>query len=890
MTDPILELKDVHKHFGGVKAVDGVSISIACGVIHAIVGENGAGKSTLMNIIAGVYPRDSGQMRVAGSIYSPKTPRDAHASGISIVFQDLALFPAMPVEANVFAGKEATRGVGLDHAAMRAQTSAALRQMSVELNPARQLGTLTIGEQQWVEIARAVTDESRVLILDEPNSALNQHESEALFGLIRRLKSQGMTVLFISHRLEEVFQIADRITVMRDGCNVGTWEATETTISDIVSAMVGRQPDTGGRRDQRKPSMPVLQVRDLSIEERISAVSFTVRSGEVVGVAGLAGAGVSDLFEALFGVQQATGGDILLDDLACRISSPSDAIRRQVAHVPADRRGLGLMANWSVADNTTLGVLRRFSILGVLQHHRLKDIAQQYVDQLGVVTDSLEKKVLYLSGGNQQKVLLARWLATQPRVLILDDPTRGIDVGAKKEIYELINRIARDGVGVLFTSSELEEILELSDRILVLRKGSLVADLPSAVCDKELVMEFVAGDQEKARELVASRFGLAAKAAISQPVEKLAPELHPGSVVMSPAQGSVAYRQREQTPASPKTDRRESSIPFVSRTFMTLRRIWTMREVGVFQALAIVSLLFAAITPHFLTTSNVSLVLRQMSILGLITMGMTFVLASGEIDLSVGWIFNAVMSVIAFISVRYHLDPWVVLPVGLLVGTFLGAVNGVLAVAIRLPTIIITLGTMTLFRGFALALNQGRTIAGLPKSSFFLLGSGTIGPVSNMTIVMLVAVVICAWIWRNSVFARRVLEMGGNRVAAERLGVRVNRLRVSVMAFSGLMCGLAGVLGLAFLGAADPQSGTGYELSVIAAAIIGGAQLGGGAGTIWGSLIGIGLITVIQNGLVLMGLRPAWQIATTGLVIIAAVTVDYLTRARRARASAVVMS
>lgn len=313
-----------------------------------------------------------------------------------------------------------------------------------------------------------------------------------------------------------------------------------------------------------------------------------------------------------------------------------------------------------------------------------------------------------------------------------------------------------------------------------------------------------------------------------------------------------------------------------------LRRLVTIREAGVLLALLAVGLLFSLLTPHFLTPSNLLLVSRQMAILAIITVGMTFVLASGEVDLSVGWIFNLVMTVMAVTIVHYGANPWLAVLAGLLAGVLLGATNGLLTILLGLPTIIVTLGTMTLFRGISLALNGGRTVSNLPESSFFQIGTSSLGPVSYMTIIMLVVVVVAAWILRNTSFARHLLAMGSNRAAAERVGISTRPLRVAVMAFNGLMCGLAGVIGLAYLGAADPQSGSGYELSAIAAAIVGGAKLGGGSGTVWGSLIGIALIMLIQNGLVLLGLRPAWQIASTGLIIIAAVTLDYLTRTRRA--------
>lgn len=510
MQSPVLELQDLRKYFGGVKAVDGVTFSIYSGEVHAIVGENGAGKSTLMNILAGVYPANSGQMLLQGQPYTPGNPGEARAKGVSIVFQELALFPSLPVDANVFIDKEIVRGPRLAQQEMRDRTMTILEQMRVQLDPSQPVGSLSIGQQQWVEIARALTDKARVLILDEPNSALNQYETEALFELIRRLKSQGITVIYISHRLEEVFRIADRITVMRDGHYVGTWPAAETTISDIVAAMVGCQTVGLFSRSSRVLDRVVLEVRDLTLEGKLQDISLTAYAGEVVGLAGLAGAGVTDLFEILFGIQQASQGRIFLDGRSVDSSSPLKAKQHQIAMVPSDRRGLGLMLNWSVLNNITLGVLHQLSRLGIINNRRSTALAEEYVNRLHIMTDSLNKSVLYLSGGNQQKVLLARWLATEPRLLILDDPTRGIDVGAKQEVYALIDQIAATGVAILLTSSELDEVLALSDRILVLRRGRLIAELDPRTWDKGLVMEFVAGDPERGRATLEDRQSLAA--------------------------------------------------------------------------------------------------------------------------------------------------------------------------------------------------------------------------------------------------------------------------------------------------------------------------------------------------------------------------------------------
>jgi ABC-type sugar transport system ATPase subunit/ribose/xylose/arabinose/galactoside ABC-type transport system permease subunit len=875
----ILRLENVKKYFGGVKAVDDVSFTIAQGEVHAIVGENGAGKSTMMNLLAGVYRADSGTIYFHGEEYDPESPRLARLKGISTVFQELNLFEELNVEANLFAGNEVSHYGLLDDRVMLNRARRSLAEMNIDLDAADLVGDLSIGQRQWVEIARAMAENSDVLILDEPNSALNQSETEELFKLIANLKARGVTIIYISHRLEEVFRIADRITVMRDGHYIDTWNISETAISDIVSAMVGRKVTELNVRSHIPGQELVLETQSISLEGYLQDVSLQVHEGEVVGVVGLSGAGTSELFEMLFGIQKPTAGKILFSGEELTIGSPRIAMNHHVAMVPSDRRNLGLMLNWSVLDNISLAVINQLSKFGVLRHKAMQSMAHEYVDQLQIATDNLSKQVQFLSGGNQQKVLLSRWLTTDPKLLILDDPTRGIDVLAKQEIYELVDRIASQKVSVLITSSELDEILSISDRILVLRKGKLIADLPYKVCDKALVMEFVAGDPQAGKRKLFSRLQ---DLAIDENAITLYEENFGNHQPATHADGQHSGCDHQTDhPTGPEN----GFISGARRVWSVVKKVGTVREMGVLQALIFVTVLFALLSPYFFTVNNVSLILRQMSIICLISIGMTFALSSGEVDLSVGWIFNAVMSCMAFLSLKFGLDPWLTLPLGLVFGLILGAINGLLAVGLQLPTMIITLGTMTIYRGISLAINQGRTISGLPESTYFMIGKGGIGPVSYMTVVMIAFVIIAAWIWKNSVFVRHLLIMGGSPVAAERVGVQNKRLRVAVMAFSGLMCGFAAVLGLSFLGAADAQIGKGYEMLAVASAIIGGAQLNGGSGTIWGTLIGVALIMTIQNGLVIVGMSPAWQTTFTGIVILTAVAIGYFSKNRRRRNS-----
>jgi ABC-type sugar transport system ATPase subunit len=494
---PFIHLDRVSKRFGGVTALDRVSFEIRRSEVHAVVGENGAGKSTLMKLLAGVHEPDDGQIQIEGQAVRLKNPREARRQGISIVFQELNLFPHRTVAANVFANREVMSCWGwVNRRAMREATRRVLSELDVRLSPRALVGPLAIGEKQLVEIARTLEQQSRIIILDEPNSALNEAESQRLFDIVRRLRERGITIVYVSHRLEEVFAIADRITVLRDGRYQGTYLTGQTTIPQIIAAMIGRQLDNSfpPRPAQSAPGKIVLQVRELCGGARLGPVSFTARAGEIVGFAGLEGAGVDELFRLLFGLDPVTSGQIMVRDDPQHPASPLGAIRRGWALIPANRREEGLMMDWSIARNATLLVLDKLlSRLGLINKRAVRRTTDQYIQRLGIATDSQEKKVVNLSGGNQQKVLLAKWLAAAPAIVILNDPTRGVDVGAKWEIYELCHQLAAQGMTILMTSSEAEEILGLADRVLVLSKGKVLHEFQRGEATKAAIMHAMAG-------------------------------------------------------------------------------------------------------------------------------------------------------------------------------------------------------------------------------------------------------------------------------------------------------------------------------------------------------------------------------------------------------------
>jgi len=492
----LLAVEEVSKSFGGVHALRHVSLDVGAGDVHAIVGENGAGKSTLMKLIAGVLRPDSGRIVLDGQPVTLATPIEAQRLGISIVFQELNLFPDLTVAENVFLNHEPIKALGMtDYGQMHRQTREALRLVGLPIDPRTPIRRLTLAEKQLVEIARGLAHRARLIILDEPNSALTDQETARLFAIIRSLVAQGTAFLYVSHRMEEVFTIARRITVLRDGRYVGTWATAETSIRAIIQAMIGR-----GLEQEFPPPLhtlapdepPVVVVADLRRKGVLKPTSFTLRRGEIFGVVGLEGAGAEALFQLLFGLLRPDGGAVTIAGQPRTAHSAAAAMAAGWAMVPASRGEQGLMTDWSIRENVTLLILDRLlGRLGLISKRRARASTQSFIRTLAIVTNSQEKRVSALSGGNQQKVVVAKWLASGPKMLILDDPTRGVDVGAKREIYSIIRRLAADGLSILMTSSEIDEVLGMSDRVMVMYRGGPVATIPRAEIDREDVLQLV---------------------------------------------------------------------------------------------------------------------------------------------------------------------------------------------------------------------------------------------------------------------------------------------------------------------------------------------------------------------------------------------------------------
>lgn len=493
-SDPaLLSVNGVSKRFGGVQALRGVHFEVRAGEVHALVGENGAGKSTIIKILAGSIRRDSGNVSLAGATVDFRSPADSQGAGIAVIHQELAMLPTLGIAENLFVGRLPSRRGWVDRSALRAAASAILEEVGLDLDPEARVSGLSVSQQQLVEIARALSRGARLLVMDEPSASLTDHEVARLLALVDRLRSAGTAVVYVTHRLAEVFAIADRITVLRDGQSVATVAAADSSPSALISMMVGRElaPRVAAPAPPSGPDL--LEVRGLSRAPTVSDVSFTIRRGEILGMAGLVGAGRSETARLIFGADQPDAGTILLEGRPVRLRSPRAALAAGIAMVPEDRKRLALFIDAAVHWNITIARLPALSNWGLIRARRARSIARSFVERLRVKPAAIDVPVRKLSGGNQQKTVLARWLATAPKVLILDEPTHGVDVGAKAEIYSLIRRLAGEGMAILLVSSELPEVLELSDRIAVMREGRLVTIVDRSAASERLIMMHATG-------------------------------------------------------------------------------------------------------------------------------------------------------------------------------------------------------------------------------------------------------------------------------------------------------------------------------------------------------------------------------------------------------------
>lgn len=498
MGDVILTMKGIDKSFPGVHALDHVDLEVRKGEVHALMGENGAGKSTLMKVLTGIYTKDEGTITYEGKEVEFSNPREAQDAGIVIVHQELNMMGHLTVAQNIFIGREIMNGKLIDDRKMNEEAKKLFDQLGIDIDPKETMSRLTVGKQQMCEIAKAISHEARVIIFDEPSAALTEAEIEELFKIIRDLREKQMGIVYISHRMDEIKVITDRVTVMRDGGYVGTLITKDSTKDDIINMMVGRviYEDPKTESAVPKDAPVVLKVEHLNAGRMVRDVSFELRKGEILGFSGLMGAGRTETARALFGADPKESGDVYVNGQKVEIKTPQDAVKCGIGYLSEDRKRYGIVVAKTIAENSTMASLENFMKGAFIDKKKENQVAQQYVETLKTKTPGVEQLVVNLSGGNQQKVVIGKWLFTESDVLIFDEPTRGIDVGAREEIYHIIDNLAKEGAAILVISSDLPEVLTISDRIYVMREGRIAGEINYEDASQELIMSYASGGRE----------------------------------------------------------------------------------------------------------------------------------------------------------------------------------------------------------------------------------------------------------------------------------------------------------------------------------------------------------------------------------------------------------
>jgi rhamnose transport system ATP-binding protein len=839
-----LELSGITKAFAGVRALRGVSFDLRAGEVHALVGENGAGKSTLIKVITGAHQPDDGEIVVQGQPVETLDPVRARGLGIAAIYQQPALFPDLTVAENIAIGLEPGGALRFVRwRTRRDRARALLAKIGAAIDPETTVAALSMPEQQLVEIARSLGADARIMIMDEPTASLSDKEVDRLFRVIAELKSHSVGIIYISHRLEELPQIADRVTALRDGALVGTRPMAEVSRGDLIRMMVGRELSAVFPKKAVTPGEVVLAVDDLgSTEAGVRGVSLRVRAGEILGLAGLVGAGRTELARVLFGITRAETGEIRLRGELVTIDSPTRAAELGIAYVPEDRRRHGVILDMPTSANTTLATLDQVSRFGFIDFRGERAVGRQYVQELAIKTPSLSTPVGNLSGGNQQKVALARWLAAEPALLILDEPTQGVDVGAKAEIHRLMSELAERGLAIVMISSELPEILGMSDRIAVMHGGTIVGVLDRADATQEAILELALGHIKRT--------------------------------------GSDRAGAAVSDKAAPSVPRRERPRRFAHGYG---------RELSVLAAFVALLVMLAFVAPRFFRPDSLRAFVVSNSPVLVAAVGMTLVILCRQIDISIGSIFS-ICGMVAGLLARAGVPTGLVVLATIGAGGAFGAINGTLVARFGLPSIVVTLATLVIGRESLRYLREGEFVRNLPASfQWFGLGQN-LGQWMVVSIALVVFLVF-TWCLRYVAAGRAVYATGSDPEAARLAGIRPRRVIFGVFVLMGALTGLAALLNTVRFGDADPNSGMGLELQVIAAVVVGGVAISGGRGTLWGSLIGVALLGSIGPALVFLGMnlpasldwlgKPQWEKAIQGMIILLAVSSDAFRRRRR---------
>ena len=887
---PLLSMRGIDKRFNGVPALLAASLEVGRSEIHALIGQNGAGKSTMIKILTGYYSRDAGEILFDGTPLHVDSPKSAQRSGISTIYQEINLVSYRSVTENICLGREKKRLGFLDWRHMHREAEEILARFDIHIDVRQPLSRYTTAIQQMVAIARAVSFQAKLVIMDEPTSSLADHEVAILFGVIRQLKDSGVSVIFVSHKLNELFAVCQRVTVMRDGRTVLVASLTEVSKLKLVTTMIGRELESPAAEQtgfheiadthRKQKDKSLLDVQNLAVGRRVSDVSFDVHPGEIVGLAGLLGSGRTESLRTVFGADQPDSGQMHYRGTPFAPRSPADAIEAGIGFCSEDRKLEGIVPDMSVQENLTLALLPRLARAGILDEEEQRKVVNAFIDQLRIKCISLAQPIRELSGGNQQKVLLARWLCMNPKFLILDEPTRGIDVGAKEEIQALIGQLAAEGLGVLMISSEIEEIVEGSDRVFVMREGRTVAELDGAAITEGAIMAAMAETTEASHaDGNSNQTGDHAAASVS---DAGPPTGNHRSASFSDTQ---ANKQPLPAPATatisdaPKLLSDQQSVPHAGTETLGRQRDWLklVRRHGTLAALVVLILFNLAFTPHFATWETLFVNLTQVCTIVIVGVGMTLVIGSGGIDLSVGSLMAiaGALAPLIFLGKLVPLPAWVgvrlafVLPV--LVAGMFGWFNGWLITRFKIQPIVATLVLFIAGRGLAQVLTNGNLQA-FREPSFQVIGLGRVFGIPAQSILMVILVAIATWVLQRTIFGRQLLAIGGNTEAARLSGVPVNRIKQAVYALSGVCAGIAGLIVIAINSSSDANLvGLGMELDAIAAVAVGGTPLLGGQAYLLGTLVGALIIQLIRYTLLANGVPDAAAQVVKAAIIVGAV-------------------
>ncbi|MGV3616440.1 MAG: ATP-binding cassette domain-containing protein [Fimbriimonas sp.] len=812
---PVLNLEGISKRFFGVAALRDVNLVLEPGTIHAIVGENGAGKSTLINIATGVLQPDEGVIRLHGEPVRIGNPREAARMGIHVVHQEAELFGQISLAENMLLsdGLERRKGIPwlVDWPRTYGKARDALKAMDASGDVTAPAGTLSIGRRVLASISAAVSRSPKVLFLDEPTASLTHGETRRLIDQLHRLKAAGVAIVYVSHRLDEVLEISDTVTTLRDGRWISTESAEGLTADDLISRMVGRQIDGFQRQATTEAREPVFRLKGLSSPDgHFRDVTLEVRRGEILGVYGLVGAGRSELARAIFGLDPYTG-EVELNGKSLHIHRPAAAMKAGLAYLPEDRLNEGIFSTHSCATNVTVAALRNMGSFGLISARKEGEAASRTIRDLQVKLDKPSQPINTLSGGNQQKLVLGRWMETQPELLILDEPTRGVDVGAKAQIHRLMGELADRGKSILMISSDLAEVMQASDRVLVLTEGRVAGEFDPRTATEDAIVA----------------------AAL---------------------------------PTSTKRAENEAA-------HMRTSPLAKFRELGIVAAIALIVLLMAILKPgEFLSVKNLLDVLIAASIVSVGAAGMTLVIIAGGIDISVGRMLGLVATA-AGLAAMAGLPPVLCLLLAMGMGAILAGLNSLLSTLGKVHPIIVTLAGMSIYFGLMLQLTQGKEVHPLPDA-YRALVEGTILGFPKM-LVWALAVLGGTWmLLQNTLLGRRMLAVGNSEKAASLIGIAPWRIRLISFAIMGALIGLCSVMWAGYYGKVQGNTGNGFELQVIAAAVVGGCSIMGGRGTALGTFFGAVMIALIRNCLVLLKIDSYWQDLFVGSLILLAVLVD----------------